>query len=100
MHGRQEWKTVMVQQRRQLQRRQQQPWLAMCSISSGSFSFHGGSAVVGHRWQIAAGLDERALAWQVVGSRLCALQARCTARRCALGRPALRWRCVRRVKTT
>jgi hypothetical protein len=43
------------------------------------------------------GLDERALAWQVVVSRLSALHGRCTARRHAHGHWALRWRRVWRV---
>ena len=57
-----------------------------------------GSAVVSHRWPIAAGLDERALAWQVVVSRLRALQGRCTARQRVRGRRALRWRRLRRLR--
>ena len=57
-----------------------------------------GSAVVSHRWPIAAGLEERALVWQVVEARLSARHGRCMARRHACDRLALRWRRRRYVR--
>jgi hypothetical protein len=56
-----------------------------------------GSAVVSHRWPIAAGLDERALVWQVVEARLPARHGRYMARRRARDRRA-RWRRRRYVR--
>ena len=61
-------------------------------------AMEGWPAVVGHRWSTAAGLDERALLWQVVAAGLCALHGRCTARRRARGRRVLRWRRLRRAR--
>ena len=68
------------------------------AAASTGLAMEGRPAVVGHRRSTAAGLDERALVWQVVVSRLCALQGRCTIERRARGRRAWRWRRVRRLR--